>query len=65
MEDSALRKLIRGLAASVLVVAASVPLKAQEKGELATRIEAVMSRPVFKNSNFGVEFLDLETGKVV
>src|SRR6266849_3169637 len=40
-------------------------LRAQMPETLGTRIQAVMSRPEFAHSNFGVEFYDLESGKVV
>jgi PBP4 family serine-type D-alanyl-D-alanine carboxypeptidase len=38
---------------------------AQIPNGLAERMRAVMSRAEFAHSNFGIEFLDLETGKVV
>ncbi len=37
---------------------------AQTEDTLESRIQKVISRPEFARSNFGIEFLDLETGKV-
>jgi PBP4 family serine-type D-alanyl-D-alanine carboxypeptidase len=38
---------------------------AQESATLAAAIEQVMERPEFRHANFGIEFLALDTGKVV
>jgi D-alanyl-D-alanine carboxypeptidase/D-alanyl-D-alanine-endopeptidase (penicillin-binding protein 4) len=38
---------------------------AQTPESLESRIQKVMGRPEFARSNFGIEFYDLETGKVV
>jgi len=38
---------------------------AQAPDSLEARIQKVMARPEFARSNFGIEFYDLETGKVV
>ncbi len=38
---------------------------AEESPVLAASIQKVMDRPEFKHANFGIEFLDLETGKVI
>src|SRR6267142_1694576 len=38
---------------------------AQAPDSLDARIQKVMARPEFARSNFGIEFYDLETGKVV
>lgn len=51
---------------AVLVLGGAVfagPVLAQES--LAARIQKVMDRPEFARANFGIEFLDLATGKVV
>jgi PBP4 family serine-type D-alanyl-D-alanine carboxypeptidase len=40
-------------------------LPAQSADTLENRIQKVMARPEFAHSNFGIQFLDLETGKVV
>ncbi|HXC48150.1 MAG TPA: D-alanyl-D-alanine carboxypeptidase, partial [Candidatus Sulfotelmatobacter sp.] len=39
--------------------------RAQAPDSLEARIQKVMARPEFARSNFGIEFFDLETGKVV
>jgi PBP4 family serine-type D-alanyl-D-alanine carboxypeptidase len=38
---------------------------AQSPTPLAARIQAVMARPVFAHSNFGVEFFDAQSGEVL
>jgi D-alanyl-D-alanine carboxypeptidase/D-alanyl-D-alanine-endopeptidase (penicillin-binding protein 4) len=40
-------------------------MPAQGQETLEARIQKVMARPEFAHSNFGIEFLDPETGKVV
>ncbi len=40
-------------------------LRAQSNVSLADRIQKVMDRPVFARANFGIEFYDIATGKVV
>ena len=40
-------------------------LCAQSTASLAERIQKVMDRPVFAHANFGIEFYDIATGKVV
>lgn len=50
----------------LLIVAEITSLAfAQSPGPLAARIQTIMSRPVFAHSNFGVEFYDVQTGKVL
>ena len=50
----------------LLIVAEITSLAAaQAPSPLAARIQAVMSRPVFAHSNFGVEFFDAQTGEVI
>ncbi len=39
--------------------------RAQAQQELEARVQAIMARPEFARSNFGVEFVDYETGKVL
>lgn len=39
--------------------------RAQSMDSLESRIQKIMARPEFAHSNFGIEFLDLETGRVV
>jgi D-alanyl-D-alanine carboxypeptidase/D-alanyl-D-alanine-endopeptidase (penicillin-binding protein 4) len=38
---------------------------AQSSGPLSDRIQAVMARPEFAHSNFGIEFFDVQTGQVL
>jgi D-alanyl-D-alanine carboxypeptidase/D-alanyl-D-alanine-endopeptidase (penicillin-binding protein 4) len=49
----------------VIVITITSPLAAQPPSALAERIQAVMSRPEFAHSNFGIEFFDVETGQVL
>jgi PBP4 family serine-type D-alanyl-D-alanine carboxypeptidase len=37
----------------------------QNTDSLESRLQKIMARPEFANSNFGIEFLDLDTGKVL
>lgn len=53
------------MASAVLVLACAVGAQAQAPDTLDARIQKVMARPEFAHSNFGIEFYDLETGKVV
>ena len=48
-----------------LLIAALPSLHAQTAGTLADRIQKVMDRPVFAHANFGIEFYDIASGKVV
>ncbi len=48
-----------------LFVVLTGPAHAQTADSLESRIQKVISRPEFTRSNFGIEFLDLESGKVV
>src|SRR5215470_5376203 len=43
----------------------SVTLHSQARGMLGDRIQAVMARPEFAHSSFGIEFYSLDSGKVV
>jgi N-acyl-D-amino-acid deacylase len=58
-----------GLAVLVTALTATHPLRAQSpvstSAVLTERIQKVMSRPEFAHANFGIEFYDIETGKVV
>jgi PBP4 family serine-type D-alanyl-D-alanine carboxypeptidase len=47
------------------VVSFSVIAAAQSQTSLAAKIQSVVSRPEFAHSNFGIEFLDLQTGEVL
>jgi PBP4 family serine-type D-alanyl-D-alanine carboxypeptidase len=56
----------RMMAGLVLVVASCGSIAAaQSHPELAAKIQSVTSRPEFAHSNFGIEFLDLQTGEVL
>ena len=37
----------------------------QNTDSLESRLQRIMARPEFAHSNFGIEFLDLDTGKVL
>ena len=49
----------------LIVITITSPLAAQPPSALAERIQAVMSRPEFAHSNFGIEFFDVQTGQVL
>jgi len=53
------------LAAMMLASSSTMCVHAQTTDTLEARIQKVMARPEFAHSNFGLEFLDLETGKVI
>lgn len=55
------------MVAAILIFIIGLPGRApaQSADTLEGRIAKIMLRPEFTHSNFGVEFLDLETGKVV
>jgi D-alanyl-D-alanine carboxypeptidase/D-alanyl-D-alanine-endopeptidase (penicillin-binding protein 4) len=53
------------LATLFLVICSAIAVHAQTSDTLEARIQKVMSRPEFAHANFGIEFLDLESGKVV
>jgi D-alanyl-D-alanine carboxypeptidase/D-alanyl-D-alanine-endopeptidase (penicillin-binding protein 4) len=48
-----------------LILFATPLSSAQTNAALAERIQSVMARPVFAHSNFGMEFLDLQTGEIL
>src|SRR5258705_223926 len=56
---------IRIKTAVLLLVACGDSTGAQAPDSLEAHIQKVMGRPEFARSNFGIEFYDLETGKVV
>jgi len=49
--------------ALVSAVAATVPAAAQDS--LSARIQKILARPEFARANFGIEFLDLDSGRIV
>ncbi len=53
------------LCLAVLLVAVPSSLRAQSAASLAERIQKVMDRPEFARANFGIEFYDIASGKVV
>jgi N-acyl-D-amino-acid deacylase len=53
------------LCLALLFVAAPQSLHAQSTASLADRIQKVMDRPEFARANFGIEFYDIATGKIV
>jgi N-acyl-D-amino-acid deacylase len=53
------------LCLAFLFVAAPRSLHAQSTASLADRIQKVMDRPEFARANFGIEFYDIATGKIV
>lgn len=54
------------LARVALLLTSSAPvLQAQSPDSLEIRVQKIMARPEFGHSNFGVEFYDLEIGKVI
>jgi PBP4 family serine-type D-alanyl-D-alanine carboxypeptidase len=56
---------IRILSAILLIAACAACAHAQVSDSLDARIQKVMARPEFTHSTFGIEFYDLETGKVI
>jgi len=56
---------IRILSALLLIAACAACAPAQISDSLDARIQKVMARPEFTRSNFGIEFYDLETSKVI
>jgi PBP4 family serine-type D-alanyl-D-alanine carboxypeptidase len=50
---------------AVLSICSLLAVHAQSPDSLASRVEKIIARPEFAHSNFGIEFYDLESGKVV
>ncbi len=50
---------------AIFFMVAPQALRAQSTGTLAERIQKVMERPEFARANFGIEFYDVATGKIV
>ena len=50
---------------AVLLAGSALAVQAQSPDSLASRVEKIMARPEFAHSNFGIEFYDLESGKVL
>jgi N-acyl-D-amino-acid deacylase len=53
------------LCLAILFIATPQSLYAQSTASLADRIQKVMDRPEFARANFGIEFYDTATGKVI
>ncbi|HJZ65154.1 MAG TPA: D-alanyl-D-alanine carboxypeptidase, partial [Candidatus Acidoferrum sp.] len=53
------------LSGTVLLLMFAIAPRSCAQDALATRIQKVMDRPEFARANFGIEFFDLATGKVV
>jgi N-acyl-D-amino-acid deacylase len=53
------------LCLAIIFIAAPHSLRAQSTASLAERIQKVMDRPEFARANFGIEFYDIASGKVV
>src|SRR5262245_54285085 len=53
------------VAGFALLVSIGFAFPASAQDTLAARIQKVMDRPEFARANFGIEFFDLATGKVV
>jgi PBP4 family serine-type D-alanyl-D-alanine carboxypeptidase len=52
-------------AAALLLISSARTLYAQSSDSLEVRVGNITARPEFAHSNFGVEFYDLEAGKVI
>lgn len=50
---------------ALLLFCGSFPLSGQSPDSLESRVQKIMARPEFAHSNFGIEFYDLDTGRVV
>jgi len=65
-EDLSLNFPARHVARVALLLTSSTPmLQAQSPDSLEIRVQKIMARPEFARSNFGVEFYELESGKVI
>jgi PBP4 family serine-type D-alanyl-D-alanine carboxypeptidase len=65
-EDFPLRFLTRQLVSvAVLLVCSELAVHAQSPDTLGSRVEKIMARPEFVHANLGIEFYDLESGKVL
>jgi PBP4 family serine-type D-alanyl-D-alanine carboxypeptidase len=51
--------------AALLALTCLAAAHAQSRGSLDTRIQKIIARPEFAHSNFGIEFYDLDSSKVV
>lgn len=51
--------------AAILLASSGLVGTSQAQDQLASRIQKVMDRPEFARANFGIEFMDLATGKIM
>src|SRR6266446_3281453 len=56
---------LRSIAVFLLLLCSATLLHSQGTATLPARIQAIMSRPEFAHSTFGIEFYSLDTGKVL
>jgi len=65
-QDFPLRLSTRHLVSVALLLACNaLPVHAQSADSLGKRVEKITARPEFAHSNFGIEFYDLDSGKVL
>ena len=57
------KQFVRPAAIAILTIGLSATAQAQDA--LAARIQKVIDRPEFARANFGIEFVDLATGKIL
>src|SRR5438270_3186930 len=50
---------------ALLFLGGATPVDAQSPSSLSERIQKVMDRPEFAHANFGIEFVSLDTGKIL
>jgi PBP4 family serine-type D-alanyl-D-alanine carboxypeptidase len=53
------------MSVAVLFLCSALAVQAQSTDSLRSRIEKITARPEFAHSNFGIEFYDLDSGKVL
>lgn len=63
--DMKFRQRVACVALFVAAVTLTLGSTAQAQATLAARIQKVMDRPEFARANFGIEFLDLASGKII
>ena len=59
------RPFLRAAVFATMLFSIALAPRASGQETLAARIQKVMERPEFARANFGVEFLDLATGKIL
>ena len=53
------------MSVAVLSLCSALAVQAQSTDSLSSRVEKITARPEFAHSNFGIEFYDLDSGKVL